>query len=62
FFSFFYALLVVLLNNGFSWQYITVNLLSMMFIIYPAQLFQRKIFPNFKWKKLKQNERGEYVF
>ncbi len=62
FFSFFYALLVVLLNNGFSWQYITVNLLSMLFIIYPAQLFQRKIFPNFRWKKLKQNERGEYIF
>ena len=44
------------------WFYIPIDLLSIFFIIFLARFFQRKIFPDYRYKRLKRDEEGKYVF
>jgi len=44
------------------WLYIAINLISIPSIIFLSRFFQRKIFPDYRYRRLKEDENGEYVF
>ena len=46
------------------WMYIPIpiDILSIAFIIFLARFFQRKIFPDYRYLRLEQDEDGEYIF
>ena len=47
---------------GIYWLYLAIDILSIVFIIFLARFFQRKIFPDYRYRKLKEDEEGEYIF
>lgn len=44
------------------WLYVGIDLMFLFFAIFLASLFQRKIFPDYRYIKLKKDNKGEYVF
>ena len=62
----FYFLFLDVLPNlavwGTYWLYAVIDLLSIAFIIFLARFFQRKIFPDYRYLRLKRDEDGEYIF
>ncbi len=47
---------------GIYWLYMGIDLIFLFFAIFLARLFQRKIFPDYRYRKLKQDNEGKYVF
>ena len=47
---------------GIHWLYQAIDLISIVFIIFLSRFFQRKIFPDYRYRRLKEDENGEYIF
>jgi len=47
---------------GKYWLYVGIDLFLIFFTIFLARFFQRKIFPDYRYRKLKQDDEGEYIF
>jgi hypothetical protein len=47
---------------GIYWLYLAIDLISIFLIIFLALFFQSKIFPNYRYKRLKQDKNGKYIF
>lgn len=55
---------IICWNNIWSinLMYIGINLIFLFIAIFLFRYFQRKIFPNYRYRKLKTDENGNYVF
>ncbi|NLJ82720.1 MAG: hypothetical protein GX330_06305 [Bacteroidales bacterium] len=47
---------------GIYWISVGTDLFLIFFTFFLARYFQRKIFPNYRYRKLKTDNEGEYVF
>ena len=47
---------------GIYWLYAAIDILFIISIIFLARFFQRKIFPDYRYRRLKKDENGGYVF
>ena len=47
---------------GKYWLYVGIDLFLIFFTIFLARFFQRKIFSDYRYRKLKQDNEGEYIF
>lgn len=61
-----YFLSDVFITCTFEWGiylfYTAIDILSIISIIFLARFFQRKIFPDYRYRRLKEDEDGEYIF
>jgi len=47
--------------GGIYWLYVAIDLLSILFIVFLAHFFQRKIFPDYRYGNFRYGA-GEYIF